>query len=91
MPVDPLLGDEQSLAPVPAGEDVDLKAYYFGSLDNRHVTFTKGLGEVNQMNPEGIPRRRRELPYLLTIQEEAVGGLASYTASFVDLQVTGTY
>jgi hypothetical protein len=91
VPVDPLLGDEKSLMPTLPPEDFDAKAYYFGNLDNQHVTFTKGLEEVNQMNPAGRTRVHADLPYLLTIHEEAVGGLTGYTTSFEDLQVTGTY
>jgi len=91
VPVDPLLGDEKSLVPGTPAQDFDPRAYYFGNLDDQHVTFTKGLEVVNQMNPEGKTRQRPDLPYLLTIQEEAVGGLTAYTTSFEDLTVTGTY
>jgi len=91
VPVDPLLGDEKSLIPTRPAEDFDAKSYYFGNLDNQHVTFTKGLEEVNQMNPAGKTRVHADLPYLFTIHEEAVGGLTAYTTSFEDLAVTGTY
>jgi hypothetical protein len=88
VPVDPLLGDERPQAP---SSVADNRAYYFGNLDNQHITFTKGLEEVSQMNPAGVVRANRELPCLLSITEEAVGGLASYSTSFEDLTVTGTY
>jgi transglutaminase-like putative cysteine protease len=91
VPVDPALADEKSILPSPADPDFDAKAYYFGNLDNQHVTFTKGLVAVNQMNPSGSTREDRDLPYLLSIHEESVGGLTSYTAGFDDLSVTGTY
>ena len=91
VPVDPLLGDEKSLIPTHPPEDFDGKSYYFGNLDNQHVTFTKGLEEVNQMNPAGKTRVHADLPYLFTIHEEAVGGLTAYTTTFEDLAVTGTY
>ncbi len=71
--------------------DTDPKTYYFGNLDNRHITLSKGLEDVNQMSPEGKTVLHKELPYLLTIQEEAVGGISSYTASFEDMTVSGTY
>jgi hypothetical protein len=90
-PVDPLLGDEKSLIPIQPPEDFDGKSYYFGNLDNQHVTFTKGLEEVNQMNPAGRTRVHADLPFLFTIHEEAVGGLTAYTTTFEDLTVTGTY
>ncbi len=91
VPVDPALGDEKALLPTLAPADFDARSYYFGNLDNQHVTFTKGLVAVNQMNPAGSTRADREIPCLLSIQTEAVGGLTSYTASFEDLMVTGTY
>ncbi len=91
VPVDPTLGDEKSLLPAPLPADVDPRAYYFGNLDNQHITFTKGLVQVNQMNPTGTTREDHSLPYLLTLYAESVGGLASYSTSFDDLSVTGTY
>jgi len=91
VPVDPLLGDEKSLVPTGAAADFDARAYYFGNLDNQHVTFSKGREVVSQMSPDGKTRLDAELPYLLSIDEEASGGLAAYSASFEDLVVTGTY
>ena len=91
VPVDPALGDEKTLLPTPPQPDFDPRAYYFGNLDNQHVTFTKGLVEVNQMNPAGTTREDRDLPYTLSLYAESVGGLASYSTSFDDLSVTGTY
>jgi hypothetical protein len=89
--VDPTLGEEKSLLPTPPGTDFDARSYYFGNLDNQHITFTKGLVEVNQMNPSSSTREYKDLPYLLNIHEESVGGLSSYTTSFDDLTVTGVY
>ena len=92
VPVDPLLATQP-----PAGStqgqaaNFDSRTYYFGNLDNRHITLTKGLEAVNQMDPQGKTRLDRELPYLLTIHEEAVGNISSYVSSFEDLVVSGTY
>jgi hypothetical protein len=91
VPVDPTLGKERSLLPSTPAEDFDNRAFYFGNLDNRHITFSKGLEEVNQMNPMGRTRQRVELPWLLTVHEESAGALSAYTATFEDLSVTGTY
>ena len=91
VPVDPLLGDEKSLLPSGRPDDFDSRAWYFGNIDNQHITFSKGLEVVNQMSPGGRPRLTAELPYLLSIGEEASGGLTGYTTSFDDLAVTGTY
>ncbi len=97
VPVDPFLADDPSRAPAPApasgssGDKVDLRAYYFGNLDNRHITLTKGVAAVTQMNPAGSIKMHTDLPYLLTVYEETVGALTSYATSFEDLTVTGTY
>ena len=91
VPVDPLLGDERSLVPFPFAPEVDTRGYYFGNLDNRHVTFTKGLLVVSQVSPQGKTRRYRELPWLLTIHEEIVGDITGATAAFQDVAVSGTY
>lgn len=91
VPVDPTLGEEKSLVPGSPAPDFDNHSFYFGSLDDQHIAFTKGLVEVNQMNPAGSLKVDRDLPYLLSIDEEAVGGLTSYTTNFEDLSVTGTY
>jgi PAS domain-containing protein len=91
VPVDPLLGDEPSLVPAPVDPGVDTRAYYFGSLDNRHLTFTKGLEEVSQLSPDGKGKRRRELPWLLTLHEEVQGDITGYTTSFEDVRVSGRY
>ena len=95
IPVDPLLGDERSLVPADSagapGQEADARAYYFGSLDNRHITFAKGLEEVSRVSPDGTTRRRRDFPWLLTLHEEAVGDITGYTTSFEDVTVTGNY
>jgi hypothetical protein len=92
VPVDPLLAAQPSQEP-PQGQSAnfDPRTYYFGNLDNRHIALTKGLEAVNQMDPQGKTQLHRELPYLLTIHEEAVGNISSYTSSFEDLVVSGTY
>ncbi len=91
VPADPLLAKEKTLSPLFSESDVDLKSYYFGNLDNGHITFTKGLGKVSQITPDGRVKREPGLPFLLTIHEESVGALSSYKTQFEDLEVTGTY
>jgi hypothetical protein len=92
VPVDPLLATQ------PAGSagqgqsaNADPRTYYFGNLDNRHITLTKGLETVNQMDPMGKTQLHRELPFLLTIHEEVAGNIPSFISSFEDLVVSGTY
>jgi Transglutaminase-like superfamily/IPT/TIG domain len=90
VPVDALLATQKPDA-AGQGAGFDPKEYFFGNLDNRHITLTKGLEAVNQMDPQGRTVLHRELPYLLTIHEEAVGNITSYTSSFEDMVVSGTY
>jgi transglutaminase-like putative cysteine protease len=89
IPMDPLLGDVPTLSPLASGADADLKSFYFGNLDNRHITFTKGLETVNRMSPEGSVRRRSDYPFLLTIHEETIGGITDYRAVFEDIREIG--
>ena len=53
VPVDPLLGDEDLGVGLPADPEVERRAFYFGNLDNRHLTFSKGVDEVSRMAPDG--------------------------------------
>jgi hypothetical protein len=89
IPMDTLLGDVPALSPVAAGAEMDMKSFYFGNLDNRHVTFTKGLEAVSRMSPDGSAKRRREYPFLLTIHEETTGGIKGYKAAFEDIREIG--
>jgi transglutaminase-like putative cysteine protease len=91
IPVDPLLGDEDLDLGLPADPEVDRRAFYFGNLDNRHLTFSKGIDEVSRMAPDGRAVRRADFPWLASIHEEAVGGLASWTTTFDGIEVTGVY
>lgn len=91
IPVDPLLGDEDLGVGLPADPEIDRRAFYFGNLDNRHLTFSKGIDEVSRMSPEGRTTRHDGFPWLVNLHEEAVGGLTSWTTTFEGVEVTGVY
>jgi transglutaminase-like putative cysteine protease len=91
IPVDPLLGDEDLGVGLPADPEVERRAFYFGNLDNRHLTFSKGIDEVSRMAPDGRAVRRADFPWLASVHEEAVGGLTSWTTTFDGVEVTGVY
>jgi hypothetical protein len=92
IPIDPLLGDEKTLSFPPAGSGADPTNFFFGNLDNRHVTLTKGLEVVSQMSPEGKVQRKPEMPFLLSHTEESTGGITDYRTVFEDLvEVPGSY
>lgn len=86
IPADPYLGD---LSP----EDQE---YYFGNIDNRHVSFSKGLVDVPPMTPYGEKVSFGDAGYdklysLQKIYEESVGDLLSYSTSWYDVTVIGIY
>jgi hypothetical protein len=89
IPVDPLLGEGRIRVSIPP--EANPRNYYFGSLDFDRVTFSKGLIELNSMDPQGRAVRRPDIPSLQSIHEEAAGGLTSYSAYWSGLRVTGTY
>jgi len=91
IPVDPLLGDEDLGVGLPADPEIDRRAFYFGNLDNRHLTFSKGIDQVIRMSPEGRTKRHDGFPWLVNVHEEAVGALTSWTTSFEGVEVTGVY
>jgi hypothetical protein len=91
IPVDPLLGDEDLGVGLPDDDETDRRLFYFGNLDNRHLTFSKGIEEVSRMSPDGRAVRRPEFPWLTGIHEEASGSLASWTTTFEGVEVTGVY
>ncbi len=89
IPVDPFLGEGKGniiLSP-----EIDPRKYYFGNLDFNHITFSKGLIALNQMDPDGRAVRRKDIPSLQVIHEEAAGNLFSYSAYWSDLDVLGIY
>ena len=76
VPVDPLLARREAARPASVSRPERLRsaAYYFGNLDNQHVTLTKGLEAVNQMDPQGKTQLASGAAVPAQIHEEAVGG-----------------
>ncbi len=89
IPVDPFLGEGRIRVSIPP--EANPRSYYFGSLDFDRITFSKGLIELNSMDPQGRAVRRADIPSLQSVHEEAAGGLVSYSAYWSGLRVTGTY
>ena len=89
IPVDPFLGEGRLRVSIPP--EANPRSYYFGSLDFDRITFSKGLIELNPMDPQGRAVRRADIPSLQSVHEEAAGGLVSYSAYWSGLRVTGTY
>ncbi|MBN1834338.1 MAG: transglutaminase [Spirochaetales bacterium] len=89
IPVDPMLGEGKTRVPLPP--EVNPGQYYFGNLDFYHLALSKGIIELNQMDPAGRTIQRSDIPSLQRLHEEASGELESYTASWEDLKVLGVY
>jgi len=89
IPVDPILGEGKIRVNIPL--EVDPYTYFFGNLDFNHLALSKGLIDLNQMNPQGRAVMRTDIPSLQVIHEEATGALASYNAYWSDLEVLGIY
>jgi len=89
VPVDPLLGDGVKLGDLKAG--VNARNFYFGGLDNKHITLSKGLISLKQMNPKGRLVTRRNAASFQTIHEEYTGNLRSYSSQWSPLKLLGAY
>jgi len=89
IPVDPILGEGKIRVSIPP--EVDPHTYYFGNLDFNHLALSKGLIELNQLNPQGRIVMRTDIPSLQGIHEEATGALSSYNVYWSDLEVLGIY
>jgi hypothetical protein len=87
--VDPILGEGKIRVNIPP--EVDPYAYFFGNLDFNHLALSKGLIELNQLDPQGRTIMRSDIPSLQGIHEEATGALSSYNAYWSDLDVLGIY
>ena len=89
IPVDAYLGEGKLRAPL--APEIDPTSYYFGNLDFSHLTLSKGMIQLNQMDPQGRVVRRADIPSLQSLHEEATGGLESYSAYWTDIEVLGIY
>jgi hypothetical protein len=89
VPLDPALG--AGAAPGNFNLRPDHGAYYFGSLDNQHIAFSRGEVQLSRMDPRGRTAIRTREYSLQNLWEEAVGGLESYSSLWSDVRITGVY
>jgi hypothetical protein len=89
VPVDPALG--AGAAPPTFILRADHAGYYFGSLDNQRIVFSRGFTTLSQMDPRGRVAIRERDYALQTLWEEAVGGLTSYSSLWSDVTTSGVY
>lgn len=99
LPVDPTMGagtitvPESSTLQVP--EDViterDLANFYFGSLDNMRIAFSRGEIILSQMESRGRMVMHKQSYSLQNVWEEAAGGLESYSSLWGDIIIDGIF
>jgi transglutaminase-like putative cysteine protease len=89
VPMDPILGSgarPSSIAP-----DFEDPARYFGNLDDRRITFSRGFSALEPMAANG----RRSTPVqplgYQAFYEEAAGALEAYSSFWSEVEVTGLY
>jgi transglutaminase-like putative cysteine protease len=89
IPVDPTLG--AGAAPPSFVLRADRANYYFGSLDNQRLIFSRGFTALSQMDPRSRVLARDRDYALQSLWEEAVGGLESYSSFWSDVIINGVY
>ena len=99
IPVDPVMG--AGAAVVQSGalryEDIsqeqspDYANFYFGSLDNQRIAFSRGDLQLSQMESRGRIVSHPQSYSLQNIWEEAAGGLESYSSFWGDIIISGIY
>ncbi len=85
IPVDPTLGDGAAYGNFPQGNE-DVKEYYFGNLDNSHITFSRGVIPIKSFLPEGISISKPRMYSIQTAYEEA-SGLDYYDTLWKDVRI----
>lgn len=80
IPVDPAMGDGLRFGNVPLLEDISAADYYFGSLDLRHLAFTRGIVPIPSLLPRSSMVRTAGFFALQSFHEESSGinGYQSY-------------
>lgn len=89
IPVDPVLGT--GAVPSSFAARPDHTSFYFGSMDNQRIAFSRGQTVLSQMDPRGRAVSHARSYALQNLWEEAVGGIDSYSSLWGDVAVTGMY
>ncbi len=85
VPVDPTLGSGAKFGDFPTVQDP--RTYYFGNIDNQHIAFSRGVIDVQPLDPNGKTVRKDRMFSLQTIHEEASSGVRSYSSFWQDVQI----
>jgi transglutaminase-like putative cysteine protease len=89
VPADPVMGAEA--VPVSFITKENPVNFYFGSLDNQRIAFSRGELVLSQMESRGRLAAHNQAYSLQNIWEEATGGLESYSSLWGDITISGIY
>ena len=84
VPADPYLGDSGHPA---AGEVESPVDYYFGSVDNRRIAFSRGIVDIRPTDPKSLTVALQRVYSLQTVHEEAVGNIEGYESRWQPVKV----
>ena len=83
--VDAALGTGITFGNMPQVENP--KTYYFGNLDSRHITFSRGIISVPIISPAGKNVVKNKMYSLQTSYEELSGDIKAYKSSWNELKI----
>lgn len=84
VPVDPALGDGIGYISMPVEEP---ESFYFGNMDNQHITFSRHIVEIPKSNPHSVGRSISSPFSLQSFWEEYQRTNEGYRSSWGDLRV----
>jgi len=90
VPVDPALGDGADNV-LPEGENENPEDFYFGSLEGRHIAFSRAILSENPLQPSPELRIPADRYSLQDIWEEVSGNLESYRSIWAVPRITASY
>lgn len=64
---------------------------YFGSIDDRHIVYSRGIVPIVPMTPDGRLSAGTLRYSLQSVKEEVSGDISSYNALWSDVELTGFY
>jgi len=85
VPVDLALG--AGFTPPGFPSQGDPETYYFGNLDNQHISFSRGLIDIKAIDPYGKTTMKDRMYSFQTIHEEVSSNIEGYTTVWHDINV----
>ncbi len=78
IPVDPAMGDDMNLSDLPVRESNS--DYYFGNIGSQHISFSRGIINIEKITPDGTVEVKERFYSFQTIHEEVSEGVDNYRA-----------